>query len=142
MTHRPMPRRNAYCDPLSMSQDGSGDGTPLTDPPPGTIPNVVTSLMPDGLHAPVLDIDFPAFVVPSSTPGHFHLYLDKPIEWDAYEALLKALCRAGVLSFHYTEHSIQREQTVVRMPWVDKDPTPGPHAAPSVAALPDTKEPF
>jgi hypothetical protein len=74
----------------------------------------------ENLHRPILDIDFGASLIPSTTPGHFHLYLDKEIPWDAYEELLKALGRAGVLEQGYVDASIAREYTSVRLPWIKK----------------------
>lgn len=67
-------------------------------------------------HAPVLDLDFPAVLIPSSTPGHFHLYLDKPMEWSKYETLLHALADAGVIERGYANASIARRATFVRDP--------------------------
>lgn len=66
------------------------------------------------LHAPVLDIDFPAALIPSSTPGHFHLYLEKPIPWPAYENLLNALADANIIERGFANASISRHRTFVR----------------------------
>lgn len=71
-------------------------------------------------HRPVLDIDFPAKLVPSSTPGRFHLYLDKPMSWAAYEKLLTALADAGIVERGYVRASIERGATFVRLPWIKK----------------------
>lgn len=72
-------------------------------------------------HAPVLDIDIPHELVPSSTPGHSHLYLDIPMTWRQYKRLLKALARAGVVEKGYVEASIRRKHTAVRVPWLKKE---------------------
>lgn len=85
-----------------------------------------------GLHRPILDLDFPAALIPSTTPGHFHLYLDKEMTWDSYERLLKSLGRAGILESGYVSASIARAYTSVRLPWVKKKPRP---AEPVEAAL-------
>jgi len=83
--------------------------------------DVITSqVRGEGTHRPIIDIDFPAALLPSSTAGHFHLYLDKEITWDAYEELLKALGRAGILESGYVAASIAREYTSVRLPWIKK----------------------
>lgn len=66
------------------------------------------------LHAPVLDIDFTAALIPSSTPGHYHLYLDQPIEWKKYRALLIALADAGIISRWYADRCIEHRATYVR----------------------------
>lgn len=73
-------------------------------------------------HAPVLDLDFPARLVPSTTEGHFHLYLDKPLDWRTYEKLLRALGDAGILEPGYVAASIRRKQTFVRKPGTIKGP--------------------
>jgi hypothetical protein len=49
------------------------------------------------MHAPVLDLDFPCILMPSRTEGHFHLYMEKEITWEAYTSLLRALYRAGLI---------------------------------------------
>jgi hypothetical protein len=83
---------------------------------------VVTSEVADspGDHRPVIDLDFPAKLVPSSTEGHFHLYLDHRITWAKYEALLKALADADVIEPGYAASSIRRGYSAVRLPWVTK----------------------
>jgi hypothetical protein len=70
----------------------------------------------------VLDLDFEAALVPSTTPGHFHLYLDVPMPWEKYRALLIALGDAGILEPGYVSASLTREQTFVRRPEVKKPP--------------------
>jgi hypothetical protein len=74
----------------------------------------------DGKHKVVLDIDMPAALIPSTTEGHFHLYIDRELKWKDYRLLLEALARAGVISQGYADHSIQRKFTTVRLPWVKK----------------------
>lgn len=73
-----------------------------------------------GYHRPVLDLDFPAALIPSTTPGHFHLYLDKPMPWPKYKALIKALADAGIIERGYASASIARRYTSVRLPWIRK----------------------
>lgn len=74
----------------------------------------------DTLHSPVLDIDIPAYLVDSTTPGHSHLYFDHLMTWRQYKRLLKALGRAGILEPGYVKASIKRGHTSVRAPWVKK----------------------
>lgn len=76
----------------------------------------------ESIHRPILDIDFPAALIPSTTPGHFHLYLDKPMGWSKYSALLGALATAGIVEQGYAGASLEREYTSVRLPWVKKEP--------------------
>lgn len=71
-------------------------------------------------HFPVLDIDVPARYVPSSTPGHGHLYIDKLLNWRQYEELLRVLGKVGIIEEGYAGASIARGHTAVRLPWVGK----------------------
>lgn len=71
-------------------------------------------------HRPVLDIDIPAKLIPSSTKGHFHLYLDVEIPHTKYMALLLALEDAGIIEPGYLGASVERGYTAVRLPWVEK----------------------
>lgn len=71
-------------------------------------------------HVPIIDIDVPAFLVNSSTPGHSHLYLDVPMTWDKLERLLEALVEVGVVEEGYLKASRARRCTYARLPWVRK----------------------
>lgn len=77
-------------------------------------------------HYPTLDIDFHAELIPSSTPDHFHLYLDKGMSWRTYKRLLKELARAGIIEEGYYGASVARKSTQVRLPHVKKGETPLP----------------
>ena len=97
-------------------------------------PNAITSRMfgldgrrqnvwekDDEYHRPILDIDFPAMLIPSSTEGHFHLYLDRPIKWGVYKKLLLALSEAGIIEEGYAKASIARQASYLRLPGIPKD---------------------
>lgn len=81
---------------------------------------LVSSLLTNGKHYPTLDIDMPAQLVPSSTPGHFHLYIDCEMSWWKYRRLLKALSRAGIIEKGYYRANKLRKATFVRKPGVKK----------------------
>lgn len=83
--------------------------------------HIILSYDNTGKHRPVLDIDFPVHVVPSSTPGHFHLYLDKQMDHDRYMRLLTALAEAELIEPGYSGVSHARGYTSVRLPWIRKD---------------------
>lgn len=90
-----------------------------------TVTSVVADswLATDGgpvMHRPVLDIDLPVHVTPSSTPGHHHLFIDKQMTWATYSTLLLALVDAGIIERGYAEASIDRGRTDVRLPWIKK----------------------
>lgn len=84
--------------------------------------NVSTSLRTDaeGMHAVLLDLDVPAALIPSSTPGHSHLYIDVKVEEATYFRLLDALADAGVIQRGYANSSKHRGGTALRLPWVKK----------------------
>jgi hypothetical protein len=73
-------------------------------------------------HIVALDIDYPAYVVPSSTPGHYHLYLDVPggIEQWRWESFIKGCTVAGIVEHGYGHVSLSRGHTNLRLPWVSK----------------------
>jgi hypothetical protein len=73
-----------------------------------------------GQHTLMLDLDVPAVLIPSSTPGHSHLYVDFAIPWDRYEKLLRALADCGIVEPGYVFASIERKHTALRLPWVRK----------------------
>lgn len=89
--------------------------------------NVSTSIREDcgsddaPQHAVLLDLDVPAWLVPSSTEGHSHLYIDVKVPQDKYFTLLHALADAGVIQHGYANSSIHRGGTALRLPWVKKE---------------------
>ena len=98
-----------------------GHGVNL-DPDPDAEHNAVTShLLSSGVnHAPAIDIDIPAYLIPSSTEGHSHLYFDVEVPWDKYANLLRALADAGIVERGYADASEANGFSVLRLPWVKK----------------------
>lgn len=90
---------------------------------PAVRADVVTSLLrhQKGMHAPALDLDVPHTLIPSSTPGHSHLYIDVPMSWWRYKRLLKALAKAGIIEKGFVKASIARGHTDLRVPWKGKN---------------------
>lgn len=78
---------------------------------------LVSSKLPSGKHLFAVDIDMPAALVPSSTKGHYHLYIDHEMTWETYERLLLALADAGLIEHGYADASISRGATHLRTPW-------------------------
>lgn len=76
--------------------------------------NAVGSLCVNGKHAPALDIDFQARLVPSRTRGHFHLYLDKQMSWRRYRILLWVLQWTGIIEKGYYKAAVRRKKTILR----------------------------
>ncbi len=85
--------------------------------------NLVSSLCDDGKHRLILDLDIPARLVPSSTEGHSHLYIDADMSFDTMIALIDALASAGVVERKWAAAVRARGMALVRPPWVKK-PTP------------------
>ena len=84
--------------------------------------NVVTSRVGNGeKHRVAIDLDMDAVLVPSSTPGHHHLIIDKELSWEQYKKLLEALEAAGLIEAGYYKASINRGASVLRTPWTKKD---------------------
>lgn len=71
-------------------------------------------------HKLILDLDLPAQLIPSTTAGHFHLYVDKEIPWRTYKKLLKVLAQAGLIEQGYANVSLERGYTAARLPWIKK----------------------
>lgn len=94
--------------------------TPVDDPNAANVVSSNYGTVHSTMHRPVLDIDFPAALVPSSTPGHFHLYLDKPLPWEQYKRVLQVLGDVGILEPGYVNVSVERRHTAVRVPWIRK----------------------
>lgn len=71
-------------------------------------------------HGLILDLDFPVTAIASSTPGHSHLYLGREITWEHCLNIMKAFVNAGLLEKGYYRASLERKQTYLRLPWVQK----------------------
>ena len=74
------------------------------------------------MHRPVIDIDVPVEVVESTTPGHFHLYIDHLVEPEKYMALLVAMADCGIVEEGYARASYEKGFSAVRVPWLAKNP--------------------
>lgn len=87
------------------------------------VANVVSSPMSNGWgrHRVLLDLDVPAWLIDSSTPGHSHLYVDVGCSWPDYLQFLKAAERIGLIEPGYLAASEARGYTSLRLPWVRKE---------------------
>jgi hypothetical protein len=74
----------------------------------------------NALHLPTLDLDVPAHLIESSTPGHTHLYIDVPMTTKEYFRLLDVLADCRILERKYVEWSKSRGQSFLRRPGVKK----------------------
>lgn len=94
-------------------------------------------------HVVALDIDYPAYVVESSTAGHHHVYLDVPggVAHEDYMELLALLGRIGVVEAGYAEVSIKRGHSDLRLPWIHKANQKLAETNASLATVPPSEEP-
>ena len=84
--------------------------------------HVATTTWGERLHMPAIDIDVPCRYVPSTTPGHGHLYIDLLVEEELYFELLDVLARCGIVEPGYASASKAKGQSTLRPPWRKKTP--------------------
>lgn len=82
--------------------------------------DVSGSLLDDGRHAAILDLDFDHTYVPSTESNHAHLYLNLPISKFRWFVLMCALRYAKVVEQGFFMWSLRRGQNFARLPWVKK----------------------
>lgn len=108
------------------SDDPAGFGEPVESVTDIDAANVITSKVAHLVnlfgqrHKVMVDVDMPCKVVPSTTPGHFHLYIDREMSWHDYKLLLGTFERVGIISTGYHDASILRGFTTLRLPWIKK----------------------
>ena len=73
------------------------------------------------IHWPVLDLDMPCHLIPSTSEGYFHLVIEHPMPWDDYAKLMRALGDAGLLEKYYVNKSIERGYSAIRRPGILKE---------------------
>lgn len=76
--------------------------------------NVISSHTAEGKHLPVIDLDYDHEYVPSTTPGHGHLYLNVPISRWRLFFLLWGLYVGGAIEKGNFWWSLRRGGTFVR----------------------------
>lgn len=91
-------------------------GKPLVPTETLETANLISSELGYGFHAPVIDLDVPHKLVPSTTEGHSHLYIDVPMGWEQYSKLLRVLAECGIIEQGYCDASLARHASYVRKP--------------------------
>lgn len=81
-------------------------------------------------HYPVIDMDVPCELIPSSQLGHSHLYINKSVPYGTYKNLLRALVDAGIVEEGYYLAFVHNGFTSARPIGTVK-----PGAEPTTAAL-------
>lgn len=86
--------------------------------------NLISSKTTDGRQMPIIDLDFDFHIVPSSTPGHAHLFIDHPMSKFRWAILMLALWFTGAVEMGYAVWSLRRGGNFVRTPYTVKQPGP------------------
>ena len=81
---------------------------------------LVTSETTDGTHMVTVDIDHECMLIPSTSPGKYHLYINVEMTKRKYFSLLNALVSAGIVEPGYYAHSLRRGRSFLRYPGVTK----------------------
>ena len=71
-------------------------------------------------HIVALDIDHEAWLIPSTNPGHSHLYVAVTCQWNKYVKFLEAAADIGLVEPGYVAASKRRGATYLRVPWLQK----------------------
>lgn len=114
---QPLPPHREFWYYAELDQDfdtSYGEDPDTRATAPAYSANLISSKTVTGMHAPALDIDFQARLVPSRTKGHFHLYLDKEMPWWKYRILLRVLAWVGIIEPGYYRASVARKATFLR----------------------------
>lgn len=72
------------------------------------------------LHAPTIDIDLPCQLIPSATPDHYHLLIEKVMTWDQYQKFLDVMVEVGLVEKGYVKASKRDGYSAIRIPGVLK----------------------
>jgi hypothetical protein len=67
-----------------------------------------------------LELGVPVQILPSSTPGHHHVYIDAEMKWRPYRALCKAMVRVGLLESAFVDLMISHSMSMLLRPGLTK----------------------
>lgn len=117
----------AYCINLTKVDDSS-EGVQVDKPRPANVggtANVLSSRTASSpsVHYPMIDLDVSHALIPSSTPGHAHLYINVPLASSEYRNVLVALRAAGIIQQGILDQFDTHGATFLRLPDVKKLPT-------------------
>lgn len=70
---------------------------------------------------PLLELAVPVRVVPSSSSGHFHVYLDVQMPWRDYRRLCRRLMKAGVIGRNFLNLTEQWGMSMLFRPGLTKE---------------------
>lgn len=106
---------------LNFGISSDGDIESDREPAPVDEADVIGSrVTATDLHTVIVDLDVPARLVPSTTPGHSHLYVDVPVSFPGLLDILRTLARYGIVEGGYAHVTEERGEAFARLPWVRK----------------------
>ena len=82
--------------------------------------NLISSLLPDGRHMPVIDVDHPVRLIESSGTDRWHLLIDRPMTTWQLRWMMLGLAVAGVIEWSYCRAVWVDGMAFVRTPWTWK----------------------
>lgn len=98
-------------------EEGS-DYTPSVDVPAGEEANLISSEVKGGRHHKiVLDIDHEAVLIPSSTPGHSHLIINKNLTEQKFYHFVRACHDIGLIADGNLRQADMWGGQFIRFPW-------------------------
>lgn len=115
-------RHLAYSPTLTKVKHGNDDSGKKASPfhlvmDPDDEPNLVTSKTRWGTHRPILDLDFACRLIPSQTPGKFHLYMDGiEVSEDDWRNVLDALADANIIQRKWADNINTNGAVALRLP--------------------------
>lgn len=74
----------------------------------------------DERHLPIFDIDHPCVLIPSTTEGHYHLIIDRPMSQSNYLLLMDTMVTVGLVQEGYARAARKRTAAWLRTPWTRK----------------------
>ena len=108
-------RRMYYSEELATGKTtGYNQTTPGVEVNTENEANLISSLTVNNTHAPVIDLDLPVRLLPSRTPGHYHLYIDVEMDSSDYFELLMVMSKVGLVEEGYYEASRRKGASYVR----------------------------
>lgn len=78
--------------------------------------NLLSSELNNGLHCPVIYLDFQAVCLPSKTSGNYHLYINRSMTWGQYKKLLDGFLGAGLIQKKWYDDAMKDKRSYVSMP--------------------------
>lgn len=82
--------------------------------------NIISSEVAQGLHIPIIDLDMDAALLPSSTMGHHHLYIDKVLTFEQLIKLLEVMHEVGIVQEGVLKGAKARKYAALRLPHIHK----------------------